>query len=91
MPPGIAPVFQIGVPPARPTAMERATCVAVAETAGPLVSASSSAFPELATIVRGEADSSGVPWHRYVAGALAELVDLAPGRGADIFIDGIAN
>jgi galactokinase len=74
--------------PVLPIAIERSTFVAAGATGEPVIRACSSAFAEPASIVRGDPHTSGAPWHRYVAGALAEVADLAPGRGANILIDG---
>lgn len=75
--------------PVLPIAIERGITVAACPTEGALVEAFSSTFegaPALAC-ANPSADAA-IPWSRYLAGALRELADLAPGRGAKLFIDG---
>ena len=72
--------------PVLPIAIEEATYVAAAPSDGPVVRAASEDFDGVAEIVRGEAHTPGAPWHRYLAGALLEMADIAPGRGADVLV-----
>jgi galactokinase len=74
--------------PVLPIAIAQSLFVAAAPTADPVVRAASDAFDGEAAIVRADPRPSGEPWHRYIAGAVAQLADVAPGRGADLLITG---
>jgi galactokinase len=74
--------------PVLPIAIEQSTWVGVAPARGGVVRAISSAFPATAEIVRSAPGHQSEPWHRYVAGAVGELAETAPGEGALVLIDG---
>ena len=74
--------------PVLPIAIEQSTWVAVGPARGGVVRAISSAFPATAEIVRSAPGHQSEPWHRYVAGAVGELAETAPGEGALVLIDG---
>ena len=73
--------------PVLPIAIERATWLAVASTDRPFVLARTAAFDEPLTLQRAEPRGFG-GWGRYLAGALREFADVAPPRGAEVFVDG---
>ncbi len=71
--------------PVLPMAIERAICVAASPTADPVITARTDAYDGEERLVRnGGGPAHG--WARYLAGALRELEDLAPGRGANLSI-----
>ena len=74
--------------PVLPFAIDRVTYVAVAPTDDGRVRAISRALPRAAELPRNAPANQSEPWHRYLAGALHELLELAPGMGANILIDG---
>lgn len=74
--------------PVLPIAIDRATFVAAAPAAEGRVRAASLSFPGEATLERLALRAGTAPWHAYLAGALRELHDVAPGKGADILIGG---
>ncbi len=74
--------------PVLPIAIERALYVAAAPATDGQIEARSAAFEPPAQFARSEGHPSGAPWHRYLAGAVAELADLAPGQGAKLLIEG---
>lgn len=74
--------------PVLPIAIAQSLFVAAAPTDEPVVRAFSTSFDGEASIVRADPHASGAPWHRYIAGALAQLAEVAPGRGADLLISG---
>jgi galactokinase len=74
--------------PVLPIAIERSLLVAVAPTADGTIRAASDRFDGAASFARVDPHASGSPWHRYIAGAVAQLADIAPGLGADILIGG---
>jgi len=73
--------------PVLPMAIEQAVTVAAAATGAPLVAAASRAFLDPVTVARGGEVHEAAGWARYLAGALRELDGLAPGRGAELFIE----
>lgn len=73
--------------PVMPIAIDRTTTIAVAPTGDAMVRAVSATFEEAAEIHRSVGRMPYVAWHRYVAGALKELAEIAPGRGANILIE----
>ena len=74
--------------PVLPIAIDRATFVAAAPTEDGVLRAVSTAFPARAEIPRSAPRHQSEPWHQYLAGALQELAAVAPGRGANLLIDG---
>ncbi|MEP6871731.1 MAG: galactokinase family protein [Anaerolineaceae bacterium] len=75
--------------PVLPMAIEQGLMIAASAREDSVVNVASSQFELAAELHRGQRDEELVaPWHRYLAGALAQLVDLAPGRGADVFVAG---
>ncbi|MBE7520470.1 MAG: hypothetical protein HS107_14620 [Thermoflexaceae bacterium] len=75
--------------PVLPIAIERGLTVAAAPAPGGVVEAASSAFAGEPVIDRANpAATPAIPWSRYLTGALRELANVAPGRGARLLIDG---
>ena len=75
--------------PVLPIAIERAPTLAAAPRDDAVVRVVSSLFETPAELHRGQRDEElPAPWHRYLAGALAQLADLAPGMGADVYVSG---
>ncbi len=74
--------------PVLPIAIDRATWVAAAPAPGGIVRAVSTAFRSPAELARSAPGHQSEPWHRYLAGALHELAEIAPGEGANLLIDG---
>ncbi|MBA4179358.1 MAG: hypothetical protein C0506_02110, partial [Anaerolinea sp.] len=75
--------------PVLPIAIDRALTIAAAARDDAVVRVVSSLFETPAELHRGQRDEElPAPWHRYLAGALAQLADLAPGPGADVFVTG---
>ena len=74
--------------PVLPIAIDRATFIAAAPTADGILRATSTALPAQAEIARSAPRHQSEPWHQYLSGALHELAAVAPGRGANLFIDG---
>ena len=75
--------------PVLPMAIEQGLRVAAVGTDDGLVEARSTAFPGLVRVDRARpAGDTSIPWSEYVAGALKELADVAPGRGARLLVDG---
>ncbi len=73
--------------PVLPMAIARALLVAAAPIDGPAIEARSAAFAGTIALDRQHPEHvSG--WARYLAGALRELADIAPGKGARIFVSG---
>lgn len=72
--------------PVLPMAIGQSVFVAARATDEALVSATSSAFPGLVTIGR-ETRQPAEGWQRYIAGAMVELRDVVPGRGASLAIE----
>ncbi len=75
--------------PVLPIAIHRALLVAAGPGPDGIVEAASSAFEGDAHLDRTHPNASlTAPWHRYLAGALAEMAGASPGAGARIFVDG---
>ena len=74
--------------PVLPMAIDRALIVTVTGNATGRVTAASESFEGVVDIVREEPDTRVRGWGSYVAGALRELTDVAPGLGASIHIAG---
>ncbi len=74
--------------PVLPIAIEKALFVAAAPTDDATITVRSTAFTGDASFARAETHPSGLPWLRYLAGALGQLDAVAPGRGARLLIDG---
>ena len=74
--------------PVLPIAIERALYVAAAPAPGGEIEAQSATFDPSARFDRSESHPSGAPWHRYLAGAIAQLADVDPGHGAKLLIEG---
>ena len=74
--------------PVLPIAIERAVTLAAAPADGDAVTVVSAAFEGEARLERIRLTNGTAPWHRYVAGALHQLLDLAPARGADVLVGG---
>ncbi len=75
--------------PVLPMAIGQALMVAASARDDGVVRVASSQFEMPAELHRGQRDEElGAPWHRYLAGALAQLADIAPSKGADIFVFG---
>ncbi len=75
--------------PVLPIAIERGLTVAALPADGGVVEAASSAFEGTPRIDRASLSAdAAIPWSRYLAGALRELADVAPGRGAKLLIEG---
>lgn len=73
--------------PVLPFAIDRALVFAAAPADDGIVEVRSAAFDPPARITR-DGDGAFAPWHAYVAGALREITDVAPGRGARVLVDG---
>ncbi len=75
--------------PVLPIAIDRALLVAAAPNDSGVVEVRSESFDPPARI-RRDAPDAGIagPWHGYLAGALAELAAVAPGRGAQVLVSG---
>lgn len=73
--------------PVLPIAVDRGLVVRAAPHERPSIEATSDGFPGRVEVVPG-AHYAGEPWGRYLAGALAELQDIAPGRGARLHVSG---
>lgn len=73
--------------PVLPFAIDRALLVAAAPADDGIVEVRSEAFSPPALITRA-GEGGGAPWHAYIAGALRETADLAPGRGARVLVTG---
>lgn len=75
--------------PVLPMAIGQGLTIAAAPAATPFVAAASADFPELANVPRNApAPAAESGWPRYVAGAVKELADVAPGLGAQLFVSG---
>jgi galactokinase len=74
--------------PVLPIAIERSLFIAASSSPGGEIEALSTAFEPPARFARSESHPSGAPWHRYLAGAIAELAEPNPSQGAKLLIDG---
>lgn len=75
--------------PVLPIAIERATWVAIAPDDSGIVEVRSEQFEPRAQLARTDPDAGvRAPWHGYVAGALHQLAETAPGRGARVLVAG---
>jgi len=75
--------------PVLPVAIAQGLSIAVSPTGDGVIEAVSTAFDGAVPVDRTPpVRASGEGWGRYVAGAVTELADVAPGRGARLFIDG---
>jgi galactokinase len=75
--------------PVLPIAIGQSLIVSAAPADDDVVEVVSAGFPTPARLARGaRAAEMLAPWHRYVAGALAQLADRAPGRGAKVLVEG---
>jgi galactokinase len=74
--------------PVLPVAIAQGLSLAVASAGDNRVEAASTAFEGTVEVERVEPiRASGAGWGRYLAGALSELRDVAPGRGARVLVD----
>ncbi|MEO8540906.1 MAG: galactokinase [bacterium] len=73
--------------PVLPIAIDKSTIVCLSPTTDGVVAVVSRGFERPARIARSAPGHQSEPWHRYIAGALQELGDLAPNGGANIYID----
>ena len=71
--------------PVLPMAIEQSLFVVTAATDDGIVKIASLDFPGSASISRAEPRAEE-PWQRYVVGALAQVADVAPGRGAKLLV-----
>jgi len=74
--------------PVMPIAIDRALYVAANATDDGMVEARSAAFEPPAQLSRDAEAEPGQGWHGYLAGALQELRNIAPGRGARLLVHG---
>lgn len=75
--------------PVLPIAIEQSLVVSAAAEADGVIEVTSTAFSTPARIARSERDAEMLaPWHRYIAGALAQLQDRAPELGARVLVEG---
>lgn len=75
--------------PVLPMAIEQGLTILASTREDGVVRVASSQFETAAELHRGQRDEElSAPWHRYLAGALAQVMDVAPGRGADLFVIG---
>ncbi len=72
--------------PVLPMAIDRVTILCVAPTSDGVVTAKSTAFDREARLSRNTPGHQSEPWHRYLAGVLQDLAEIAPGQGANVFI-----
>ena len=73
--------------PVLPIAIEQSLFVAAVATEDATVEAASAQFGRAALMQRQGANAAA-SWQRYVVGALSQLVDVAPARGAKLFVSG---
>lgn len=71
--------------PVLPMAIQQSLFAAAAPADGDAIEVASLDFPGRATISRA-VPHGPEPWQRYIAGALAQLSDVAPGQGAKLLI-----
>lgn len=74
--------------PVLPIAIEQSLFVAAAPGGAGTVDARSAAFDGEARFERENRYPGGAAWHRYVAGAMGQLMDVAPGQGVRLFVGG---
>ncbi len=74
--------------PVLPIAIERSLYVAAGPGEACLVEARSATFEGDARFERDNRHPSGAAWHRYVAGAMGQLTDVAPGQGVHLYVGG---
>ncbi len=74
--------------PVLPIAIDRRLLLAARETPDGKVSVRSTAFAPPARIERSNPAHASAAWQRYISGALSELGAMAPGKGADVLVDG---
>lgn len=75
--------------PVLPIAIRQSLFVAASPRDDDAVRVASAQFEPPAELHRGRRDEElPAPWHRYLAGALAQVGDLAPGMGADLLVCG---
>lgn len=74
--------------PVLPIAIEQSLYVAASAGEAGVVEARSVAFEGEARFERENRHPGGAAWHRYVAGAMGQLTDVAPGQGVRIFVGG---
>lgn len=74
--------------PVLPFAINRRLILAARETADGVVSVRSAAFAPPARMERSHPAHAGAAWQRYISGVLGELSEIAPGKGADVLVDG---
>lgn len=74
--------------PVLPIAIDRHLVLAALETNDGVVSVHSTAFAPSARIERSNPAHAGAAWQRYISGVISELAEVAPGKGADVLVDG---
>ncbi len=74
--------------PVLPIAIEQSLYVAAGPGEAGLVEARSATFEGDARFERDNRHPSGAAWHRYVAGAMGQLTDVAPGQGVYLYVGG---
>ncbi|MCZ2110807.1 MAG: hypothetical protein LC118_14780 [Dehalococcoidia bacterium] len=74
--------------PVLPIAIERSLYVAAGPGEAGLVEVRSATFEGDARFERDNRHPSGAAWHRYVAGAMGQLTDVAPGQGVHLYVGG---
>ncbi len=75
--------------PVLPIAIERALFIAVSPVADDVVESTSSSFEGVVRLERKAIDDGRSPsWGQYLAGALREVAEVAPGQGARLHISG---
>ncbi|MEO6398502.1 MAG: galactokinase [Tepidiformaceae bacterium] len=75
--------------PVLPIAIGQSLLIAATARDDGLVRIASTQFETPAEFHRGQRDEELLaPWHRYLAGALAQLADIAPRQGADLLVAG---
>jgi len=74
--------------PVLPIAIEQSLYVAAGTGEAGVIDARSAAFAGEARFERENRHPGGPGWHRYLAGAMGQLTDVAPGQGARLFVGG---
>lgn len=74
--------------PVLPIAIEQSLYLAAGPGEAGMVEARSAAFEGAARFERENRHPGGAAWHRYVAGAMGQLADVAPGQGVRLFVGG---
>ena len=74
--------------PVLPIAIDRSLTLAARATTDGIVAVRSTSFEPPARIERANPGHVSAAWQRYISGVLAELREVAPGKGAEVHVDG---